>query len=71
MRVEARQALDEKRQPIMRGLVLIVDNKEESKLIDAVFGDKVGEDGLIGSRRAEARLSDGYGKHYIYISANE
>ena len=55
----------------MRGLVLIVDNTEESALVDAVFGDQVDGDGLIGVRAAEARLSDGYGEHYIYISADK
>jgi hypothetical protein len=36
-------------------------------MIDQIFGSHVGEDGLIGERVAEARLSDGFGEHYIYI----
>jgi hypothetical protein len=60
-----------------RGLVCIAQTKEESELLDQVFGNKVVDgDGLIGKRaaiglrrQAECRLSDGYGEHYVYIDA--
>ena len=45
--------------------------KKESQLIDAVFGKHVKKDGSISKRKAEARLSDGYGEHYIYIKAKK
>jgi len=67
MRVEARMALNEKRKYITRGMILVSENNEESEIIDAVFGNQVGDDGLIRVRMAEARLADGFGEHYIYI----
>lgn len=69
MKFEVRRTLNENRESIIRGLILIAESEEESEYIDAVFGDKPNDDGLIGIRRAEARLS-GYGEHYIYISAS-
>lgn len=55
----------------LRGLVLISENKDESKLIDECFGDRpITVNGEVGTpRQAQARLSDGYGDHYIYIAA--
>ena len=66
MKVEARYERTPKKM-VLRGLVLVVENKSESALLDAAFGKVVGEDGLIGKKPAECRLSDGYGEHYIYI----
>ena len=55
-----------------RGMVLIAENDIESKLLDDVFGsDLIDEDGLIGIRKAECRVADGYGEHYVYINALE
>jgi hypothetical protein len=71
MRVEVRRTFSKKGRSILRGLILLTESEEESELIDAVFGKKVGKNGLIGIRSAEARLSDGYGDHYVYISANK
>ena len=68
MKFEVRQTLNDKDEPILRGLLFISENEVESKVIDVVFGDQPNDDGLIGVRRAEARVSDGYGEHYIYIS---
>lgn len=62
MKVETRSNGDR-----LRGIVLISENKEESALLDQLFGEKVGDDGLIGTSVCECRLSDGYGEHYIYI----
>lgn len=56
---------------VVRGIVLISENKAESAILDAVFGSHVGEDGLIGTRKAECRLADGYGEHYIYIQEDK
>lgn len=54
----------------MRGnnrLVLVCENEDESKMVDAVCGSTVDDDGLIATTTAEVRLSDGYGPHYILI----
>ena len=49
------------------GILFISESSEESRLFDHAFGSKVEEDGLIGRRIAECRLSDGYGEHYVLI----
>lgn len=68
MRIELRTTrVGDKLEP--RGLVCIAESKEESRLLDKIFGDKVGADGLIGERKCECRLSDGYGDHYVFIKA--
>lgn len=68
MRIESRRDLEG-----MRGLVLIVEDERESLLIDECFGEYPDDDGLIGERImeriVEARLSDGYGQHYLYVKA--
>ena len=64
MRIEARRTPEG-----LRGLVLIVDDEAESLLIDECFGEHPDDDGLIGERIVEARLSDGYGQHYLYVKA--
>lgn len=71
MRVEARRATKDGKKYI-RGLVLFTDSEEESALIDEVFGKKMQDaDGLQGTLTVEARLSDGYGEHYLYVKAEE
>lgn len=52
-------------------ILLIPDRIEEAILIDAVLGDKVGEDGLISKVTGEVRLSDGYGQQYIVLQKVE
>jgi hypothetical protein len=70
MKVEARYAISpDHTRRFLRGLVLRSESKQESALLDAAFGSKVDEDGLIGVRVAECRLSDGYAEHYVYIDA--
>jgi hypothetical protein len=70
MKVEARYAMTpDHTRSFLRGLVLQSESKRESALLDAAFGKKVGDDGLIGVRVAECRLSDGYAEHYVYIDA--
>ena len=66
MRVEPRRTPEG-----LRGLVLVVDDEAESLLIDECFGEHPDDDGLIGERIVEARLSDGYGQHYLYVKARE
>ncbi len=68
MRIEERTTRSPQGKLITRGIVLIVESKHESSLLDKVFGDRVGEDGLVSERDCECRLSDGYGEHYIYIA---
>lgn len=53
---------------VMRGLVIKNLTKKESELLDELFGTAVGDDGLIGTRDVECRLSDGYAEHYLYIT---
>ncbi len=48
-------------------LVLLVENKEEAALIDAVMGAKVELDGLIANVEGQVRLSDGHADHYILL----
>ena len=68
MRVELRQQTNPGTLVIEpRGIVLISESKEESLLMDEVFGNNVGDDGLISTKECECRLSDGYGEHYIYV----
>lgn len=69
MRIELRSKKTEDGQIVPRGLCLIADSKDESLILDEVFGSKVGDDGLISVRKCECRLSDGYGEHYIYVDA--
>ncbi|MDY7035538.1 MAG: hypothetical protein SV375_05165 [Thermodesulfobacteriota bacterium] len=71
MKFEVRRTLNDRREPVVKGLILISESEEESKYIDMVFGGQPDDDGLIGVSHAEARLSDGYRKHYIYIPVNQ
>jgi hypothetical protein len=53
---------------LMRTSLILVPTKEESNLIDKVFGSNVNDDDSVGvSLVATAHLSDGYGAHYIRI----
>ena len=66
MKVELRhESIDGQTHP--RGLCLISESQRESALIDAVFGCRVLDDGFISQLTVEARLSDGYGQHYLYV----
>jgi ParB/RepB/Spo0J family partition protein len=49
------------------GAVLISESKEESKLLDELFGTKVDVDGLISRRVVECRVADGFREHYLYV----
>lgn len=70
MKLELRETKETQDGPVIpRGLVCIAETPEESRILDAVFGDRVDGDGLIGKHLAECRLSDGYGDHYIYVHA--
>lgn len=69
MRIERRYTQLPNGRRILRGLVLTVEHPDESRDLDLCFGEKVGPDGLIGIRRAECRLADGYGDHYVYLQA--
>lgn len=72
MKLEPRYTMSEDHTTqLLRGIVCIAESEDESKLLDAVFGDQVGRDGLIGKRTAEVecRLSDGYADHYLYFIA--
>lgn len=71
MRAEVRYTGDGYGGSKPRGLVIQAENAEESEMLDEVFGSRVGPDGLIGTREAECRLADGYGEHYVYISAEK
>lgn len=51
---------------VPKGIVCIA-TKKESLLLDKIFGTKVRKDGLISTRKATRRLSDGYGEDYIFI----
>lgn len=53
--------------PTERRVLLVLPTKEESDLIDHVFGDKVGEDGIIASAQGVVKLEDGYATHYIRL----
>ena len=68
-RLERRWAGDGRGGRVVRGLVIVTETEAEREMLDAVFGSKVGVDGLIGKRVAECRLSDGYADHYIYVPA--
>ena len=52
-------------------LILVAENKEESKLFDSVFGNKVEKDGLIAQIQGEVRLSDGFGEHYLVLKRKQ
>jgi hypothetical protein len=70
MRIESRYQRQDHGAPTLRGLVLVAECQEESRMIDECFGNVVLDgDGLIAkvSAEVEVRLSDGYGDHYIYI----
>lgn len=62
MKVEARRTGE-----ALRALILVAESKEESALLDEAFGNKVGDDGLIGRTECQCRLSDGHGEHYVYV----
>jgi hypothetical protein len=67
MKLELRHTEENGRRRV-RGLVCIAESAAESRMLDQVFGSKVNADDTVGIRRiAEARLSDGYGQHYVYI----
>lgn len=71
MKVEVRYTPDEGTRHLKpRGLVLVAENDSESGMLDLIFGSAVDNDGLIGERWAECRLSDGIGEHYVYIAAS-
>jgi hypothetical protein len=67
MKIEPRYATDAKGQRYCRGLVIEGLTEAQSKLLDLLFGTRVGEDGLIGTCVVERRLEDGYGQDYLYI----
>lgn len=72
MKLELRWTMNESHTAqIVRGVVLVAETKDESKLLDMAFGNKVlDSDGLIDGRerRVECRLADGYGEHYVHIA---
>jgi hypothetical protein len=47
--------------------ILVCESEDESKVLDKIFGDKVGEDGLIGRGALECRLADGFREHYLHL----
>ena len=68
MRVEVRNGVDRKsHQPAPQCLVLISENEHESELIDAIFGTIVDSEGLISTKKVEARLSNGCDDHHLRI----
>lgn len=69
MRCEMRYEKNERGKSVPRGLVLICETTEESDLIDECCGNQVDDDGLIFTGHYDARLSDGYGDHYVYLKA--
>ena len=71
MQVDTRYTSDATGKKQLRGLVLISQSELESKMLDDLFGKKVDDDGLIGIRTVECRLSDGYSTHYLYIKAED
>lgn len=69
MKVEGRvKARPEGKRPQYRGLVLIPETPEETELLDDLFGNIVGDDGVMGTATATYKLEDGYGQEYVYIS---
>ena len=67
MKIELRSRLGEDRIPRI-GAVLICETEAESKIVDALFGNKVQDaDGLIARRQVEVRLADGFREHYLYV----
>lgn len=73
MKLALREATDPNtREVYVRGIVLLATSPEESLLLDRAFGDKmIDDDGLIGTREVECRLSDGFGGHYMYLKVPE
>ena len=70
MILEPRYATRDEQGMVLRGVVLVSESEEESKIIDELFGDNIiDDDGLIGVREVECRLSDGFREHYLYIKA--
>lgn len=52
-----------------KGLVIISESNDESRVIDNVFGSQVDDKGKVGvSLIATSHLADGYGTHYIRIN---
>lgn len=60
MRVEIRFGGEEKQ-------LLLLPTKEESLLIDKIFGHRVGDDDVIAKVKGVVKLSDGYEAHYIRL----
>lgn len=69
MRFEVRRTVNKEGVWLLRGLILIAESEEESGFIDQVLGNEPDADGLCGEGKVQARLSDGYGEHYLYIPA--
>lgn len=67
MKIEPRYTKGKDGSPTPRGAVLVAESKEESEILDSIFGSTVGADGLIAAGEFEVRLSDGYADHYIYL----
>ncbi len=68
MRIESRTGRDHETGRVFpRGVVLIVENAGESRLLDEVFGRHVRAGGVICDVVGSVRLSDGYGEHYLWI----
>jgi gamma-glutamylcyclotransferase (GGCT)/AIG2-like uncharacterized protein YtfP len=67
VKLELRPRLLEDHVTTVMGAVLISESEAESQILDQLFGNKVGEDGLIARRQVEVRLSDGYAEHYLYV----
>jgi hypothetical protein len=54
------------------GLLLVMENEEESALVDKALGSAVqNAEGLISDIKGQVRLSDGYGSHYISLQQSE
>lgn len=49
-------------------LLLLSESLHESLLIDALVGDKVDPNGLIGEVEGKVVLADGFGEHYIRLT---
>lgn len=60
MKVEIRRHGD-------RADLVLIAEEDESLLIDEVFGDQVGAEGLIWQGTVECRLSDGFRDHYLLL----
>lgn len=64
MRVETRKDKDGH-----WGLLVIAESKQDSEILDKMFGVEVGNDGLIATTTAEVRLSDDLSTHYVLAKA--